>query len=117
MPKNLDDNIGGGVYKQDESRLFEEIRDRGVRQKFIESTAGATPPSVNVFISSINALGVESTKVQGQGSATAEVAAPVMPDATTGSTGTNTSNSYSPKAPSRPSRPERPDRVPTRIPF
>ena len=70
---------GWRVYKDDEKTLYQEIRDRGTRQKFIETTSGTTPPVVNVFVSSINALGVESNAVQGQGSAVAETGAPSFP--------------------------------------
>lgn len=103
LPVVYSDIVGWRIYKDDEASLFTEIRDRGIRQKFIESTAGATPPQVNIFISSINALGVESAKVQGHGAATAEAAAPTMPSASTNSTGTNTSSSYQPRNPTSPS--------------
>lgn len=74
------------VYKGDESTLYAEIMDRGTRQHFIESTAGSTPPVINVFVSSLNALGVESSKVQAQGQATAEAGAPTMPSVPPGYT-------------------------------
>jgi hypothetical protein len=67
------------VYKNDEQTLFAEIKDRGTRQCFVDSTAGATPPTVNVFISSLNSGGVESAKVQSQGKAIAETGAPTLP--------------------------------------
>lgn len=68
------------VYKDDENTLFQEINDRGTRQCFIETTAGVTPPVVNVFVSSVNALGVESQLVQVQGTAAVEAGAPPMPN-------------------------------------
>lgn len=58
---------GWRIYKDDENTLFAAIRDQGTRQYFIPASSGATPPNVNVFVSSINALGVESQKVQVQG--------------------------------------------------
>jgi hypothetical protein len=67
------------VYKDDENTLYADINDRGTRQCFIETTASATPPVVNVFVSSMNALGVESRKVQAQGQAATEAGAPAMP--------------------------------------
>lgn len=70
---------GWRVYKDNESTLYDEIRDRGTRQKFIESTSGSTPPVTNVFVSSINGLGVESVLVHATGSAIAESGAPSMP--------------------------------------
>ena len=77
--KQFADIVGWRVYKDDETTLFHEIKDRGTRQIFIETTAGATPPSVNVFISAVNARGVESPKIQAQGAALAEAGAPAMP--------------------------------------
>lgn len=67
------------VYKDNEAVLYAEINDRGTRQCFIEATAGSAPPVTNVFISSVNSLGVESQKVQAKGSATTEAGAPSMP--------------------------------------
>lgn len=85
------------VYKDDENSLFTEINDRGTRQCFIETTAGATPPMVNIFVSSLNALGVESAAVQVQGQAAAEAGAPPMPTPPQGFTagsGKDISSSY-----------------------
>lgn len=70
---------GWRIYKDDDRTLYEEIRDRATRQKFIEATAGSAPPTTNVFVSSINALGKESASVQAQGAAIAETGAPTMP--------------------------------------
>lgn len=74
------------IYKDDENMLYAEINDRGTRQHFIEATAGAAPPTVNVFVSSLNALGVESRKIQAQGKATIEAGAPTMPSVPPGYT-------------------------------
>lgn len=79
---------GWRVYKDDENTLYEEIRDRGNRQKFVECTSGSAPPVTNVFISSINELGQESQKVQIQGTALVESGAPSMPGAPPGYTNT-----------------------------
>ena len=79
-PSGFSSDIAGWrIYKDDETKLFAEIRDSAVTQHFIESTAGTTPPVVNLFVSSFNRAGVESPKVQIQGSALAEVGAPSMP--------------------------------------
>lgn len=67
------------VYKGNEQTLFAEIKDRGTRQCFVDLTAGASPLVVNVFVSSLNSAGVESAKVQSQGSAIAEAGAPSLP--------------------------------------
>lgn len=91
---------GWRVYKDNENNLYDEIKDRANRQKFIETTSGTTPPVVNVFVSSINSLGNrESQKVQAQGSATAETGAPSMPSTPPGyadesSGGADRSNTY-----------------------
>lgn len=76
------------VYKDDENTLYADINDRGTRQCFVEATSGATPPTVNVFISSVNNLGVESAKVQAQGKASTEAGAPSMPSVPPGYTAT-----------------------------
>ena len=68
------------VYKGDENTLYSEINDRGTRQCFIETTSGSTPPVTNIFVSSLNSLGVESAKIQSQGTAAVEASAPSMPN-------------------------------------
>lgn len=67
------------VYKGDESTLFAEIKDRGTRQCFVDATAGVSPPTVNIFVSSMNSAGVESARIQVQGKAIAEIGAPTLP--------------------------------------
>lgn len=74
-----DDISGYRIYKDDENTLFAEVHDPRTTQHFIESTAGSTPPVVNLFVSSVNNLGVESAKVQIQASAISEAGAPTMP--------------------------------------
>ena len=73
------DIAGWRVYKGDETSLFAEIRDPLTTQWFVESTAGTTPPTVLLFVSSFNNIGVESNKVSVTGSATAETGAPATP--------------------------------------
>lgn len=73
------DIVGWRVYKGDENTLYHEIRDRGTRQMFVESTGATASPSTNLFVSSLNSLGLESVKVQVQGKATNEAGAPTMP--------------------------------------
>lgn len=72
------------VYTDDENTIYAEIMDRGTRQHFVESTAGSTPPVRNFFVSSLNALGIESQRVQVQASAAVEAGAPTMPSAPPG---------------------------------
>jgi hypothetical protein len=88
------------VYRGNENTLFSEIKDRGTRQVFVEATAGSSPPTINIFVSSVNALGIESAKVQVQGKATAETGAPTMPTVppeynSVNSGGKDTSTDYS----------------------
>jgi|SRR5580704_1141845 hypothetical protein len=90
LPSGLNTDIQRWrVYKGDENTLYADINDRGTRQCFVEATAGATPPVTNIFISSMNMLGVESPKVQVQGAAIAEAGAPAMPSVPPGYTSGN----------------------------
>lgn len=73
------DIAGWRLYKDTEDSHFADILDPNTQQHFIESTAGSTPPVTNIFVSSINQLGVESPKVQAQSTATVEAGAPSMP--------------------------------------
>src|SRR5258708_31706059 len=73
------DIAGWRIYKDDETKLFAEVRDPNTTQHFIEATSGATPPVTNIFISSFSKLGIESSKVQAQDVATTEASAPSMP--------------------------------------
>jgi hypothetical protein len=67
---------GWKVYVGDESTLYQVMPSRASRSVSVESTAGTTPTTVNIFVSSINALGLESPKIQVQSKATVEAAAP-----------------------------------------
>lgn len=78
-PGNPTDITGWKIYSPDENTLVATIGDRGTRQYLVPSTSGSTPPTVNIFVSSINALGIESAKVLIQGKATAEAGAPSQP--------------------------------------
>ncbi len=73
------DIAGWRVYKGDETSLFAEIREPLTTQWFVESTAGASPPTVLLFVSSFNKIGVESPKIMVSGAATAEAGAPTTP--------------------------------------
>ena len=72
------DIVGWRIYKDDETKLFADLKDAKTTQHFIETTSGATPPVTNVFVSAVSNLG-ESAKVQAQGAAIAESGAPSMP--------------------------------------
>lgn len=80
LPAGLNSDVAGfRIYKDNENALFAEIRDPNTTQHFIEATAGTTPPTTNIFVSSINKLNVESATIQAQGAALTEAGAPTMP--------------------------------------
>lgn len=79
LPPVYWDIVGWRVYKNDESTLYHEIRDRGTRQMFVESTAATTSPMTNFFVSALNGLAKESKKIQVIKAALNEPGAPVMP--------------------------------------
>lgn len=85
-PQRFTDIVGWRIYKTDENTLYTEIRDRGNRQCFVESTAATTSPVSNFFVSSLNALGKESTKIQSQKAALNESGSPTMPGSPPGYT-------------------------------
>lgn len=74
-----EDIVKWRVYRGYENTLYHELNDRGCRQIFVEATAGASPPATNIFVSSVNVLGIESTKILVVGKATTEASAPTMP--------------------------------------
>lgn len=77
---------GWRVYSPDENTLVGSLPDRGTRTFTVPATAGSSPSSINVFVSSINSLGVESGKILVSGKATAEAGAPSQPSAPPGFT-------------------------------
>lgn len=93
LPQVFYDIVGWRVYKTDENTLFTEIRDRGNRQCVVESTAATTSPVTNFFVSSLNAAGKESQKIQVQKAALNESGAPAMPGTPPGYSGYSNNNS------------------------
>jgi len=90
LPAGFSDDINRWrVYKDTESNLYQEIANRATRQCFVEATAGSSPPTTNVFVSAMNALGYESPKIQAQGKATAEAGAPSVPSSIPSGGGTS----------------------------
>lgn len=79
LPPHSDDIRRWRIYRDTEKNLVMEVADRGTRQMYLDVSAGTTPPTYNFFVSSVNAAGVESVKVQVQGKATAETGAPSDP--------------------------------------
>lgn len=86
LPEVNDDIVGWRVYKDSESSLHIDIKDKGVRQAFVSLSSGATPPKTALFVCSVNAVGKESPKVQIAVSATAETGAPTVPSVPPGYT-------------------------------
>lgn len=76
--------IGYKIYKDTEISLLDTLRDPNVRQYNVALTAGATPPTANVFVSSFS-QNSESVKVLIQCKATAEAGAPADPKPPAGS--------------------------------
>lgn len=60
------------VYKNNETTLYAEIKDRGTRQCFVDGTSGVP---INVLVSSLNMSGVESPKTVSKGTPAASTAA------------------------------------------
>jgi hypothetical protein len=54
------------VYSPDDTTVFEEMADRAKRQCIVQASSEAV---VNVFVSALNVYGMESQKVQAQGTA------------------------------------------------
>jgi hypothetical protein len=80
MPSGFNSDIAGWkVYKDNESTLFSAINNPNTTQVFIESSSGTQPPVTNLFVSSINKMGIESAKVNTKSAAAVEASAPPMP--------------------------------------
>src|SRR5215470_1948868 len=47
------DIAGYRIYKDDENKLFAEVKDPNTTQHYIEATSGTTPPVTNLFVSAI----------------------------------------------------------------
>lgn len=85
-PGDANDIAGWKIYSPDENSIVHTINDRAGRQYQIPASAGASPQSVNIFVSSINSLGVESGKILVSGKALAEAGAPTQPSTPPGYT-------------------------------
>lgn len=83
-PESMNEIIGYRIYTVNENALLDSIYDPNVRQYSVPTSSGATPPVINIFISSFSKRD-ESAKVQVQGSATAEAGAPSDPPPPAGS--------------------------------
>lgn len=70
--------LGYKIYTDNEGSLLDSIYDPNVRQYSVPASAGSSPPTKNIFISSIS-KNSESVKVQIQGKASVEAGAPSDP--------------------------------------
>lgn len=75
LPKRYNDVTGYRIYTGSEKNLSVQIRDRGTRQVFVPLSAGATPPTNNIFVSAVNGFR-ESGRIQIQTKAQADNTAP-----------------------------------------
>lgn len=71
--------VGWRIYSPDENTLAGILSDRGTRIFILPVTAGASPASTNIYVSSVNALGFESGLILATGKAIAEAGAPSQP--------------------------------------
>ena len=83
--------VGYRIYTDNENSLLDTLYDPNVRQYSVPASAGSSPPTKNIFISSFSKNN-ESVKVQIQGKASVEAGAPTDPavppaSAASGSTG------------------------------
>jgi hypothetical protein len=83
-PGDASDISGWKIYSPDENTLIGRISDRGTRTYSVPATSGASPPTINIYVSSTNNLGSESVRVLIQGKAIAEGGAPAQPSAPPG---------------------------------
>jgi hypothetical protein len=88
-PEKTEGIIGYRVYTDSEFSLLDTISDPNVRQYSVPASAGASPPTKNIFISAFSKQ-AESLKVQIQGKATAEAGAPADPAPPPGSAASGT---------------------------
>lgn len=84
MPTVFADIIGWKIYTGNENAQLDSIYDPNVRQYSVPASSGSSPPVINIFVSSFSKTS-ESTRVQVQGSATAEAGAPSDPAPPAGS--------------------------------
>lgn len=95
-PGDASDISGWRIYSPDESTLVGALGNRGTRTYTVPATSGSTPPSTNIFVSSVNSIGAESAKVLVAGKAATEAGAPSQPTVPPGfnsGTGSDTSSS------------------------
>lgn len=77
-PIVADGIVGYKIYTENEGSLLATMYDPNVRQYSVAASAGSSPPTKNIFVSSFSKNN-ESVKVQIQGKATAEAGAPADP--------------------------------------
>lgn len=92
-PIVADGIVGYKIYTENEGSLLDTLYDPNVRQYSVPSSAGSSPPTKNIFISSFSKNN-ESVKVQIQGKASVEAGAPTDPTVPPGSAASGTTGSH-----------------------
>lgn len=82
-PELSDDIVGWRIYKETELKRYSDISDPSTKQVTVELSSGTTPPVTNIFVTAVNAAGIESRPVLIQAQATAETGAPSVPSVPT----------------------------------
>lgn len=88
-PIVADGIVGYKIYTENESSLLDTLYDPNVRQYSVPASAGSSPPTKNIFVSSFSKNN-ESPKVQIQGKASVEAGAPADPAVPPGSAASGT---------------------------
>lgn len=88
-PIVADGIVGYKIYTNNEGSLLDTLYDPNVRQYSAPASAGSSPPTKNIFISSFS-KNSESVKVQIQGKASVEAGAPADPSVPPGSAASGT---------------------------
>jgi hypothetical protein len=88
-PIVADGIVGYKIYTENENSLLDTLSDPNVRQYSVPASAGSSPPTKNIFISSFSKNN-ESVKVQIQGKASVEAGAPTDPSVPAGSAASGT---------------------------
>lgn len=63
LPEKHGSICGWRVYKDTESNLAVQVRDKGTRQAFIPLSSGVSPATSNIMVSALTNMGRESSKV------------------------------------------------------
>lgn len=79
QPQRSADVTGYRIYKDNEGSIVATVESGDALRYEVPLSSGSTAPVTNIFISSVNAGGKESARIQVQCAAIVEVAAPSDP--------------------------------------